>query len=197
MSALTAAVRLPLIAFVRADAKKWYPDSQDSELCAGEMFVPAGYSPGRSVCARGGRSAWREQFFVAALGVRFTPVMRFCWSVLRSFTPVSFPLTGKERRLAGGCVLFRRGSGSPLVRSRSVMRLSDFGSSPWDCAFSYGDPDEVRRNGKTGKRKSAAWRGGLLRGRIGFDMFSAGSPLGATRPQTCAKEPLALWTLFI
>ena len=62
--------------------------SQDSELYAGEMFVPAGYSPGRSVCARGGRSARREQFFVAALGVRFTPAKRFCWSVLRSITPV-------------------------------------------------------------------------------------------------------------
>ena len=51
------------------------------KLCAGEMFVPAGYSPGRSVCARGGRSAWREQFLVAALGVRFTPAMCFCWGL--------------------------------------------------------------------------------------------------------------------
>ena len=37
----------------------------------------------------------------------------------------------------------------------------------------------------------------FLRKHIGFAMFSAGSSLGAARPQTCAKEPLALWTLFI
>ena len=37
----------------------------------------------------------------------------------------------------------------------------------------------------------------VLREHIGFAAFSAGSPLGAARPQTCAKEPSALWTLFM
>ena len=44
------------------------------------------------------------------------------------------------------------------------------------------------------------WRRGacaLLRNRIGFEMLSAGSTLGAARPQTCAKESSTLWTLFI
>ena len=36
----------------------------------------------------------------------------------------------------------------------------------------------------------------LLRGHIGLAMLSAGSTLGATRPQTCAKESSTLWTLF-
>ena len=45
--------------------------------------------------------------------------------------------------------------------------------------------------------ESAARRGCVLRKHIGFVMLSAGNTLGAARPQTCAKEPLALWTLFI
>ena len=52
-------------------------------------------------------------------------------------------------------------------------------------------------NEGTRRTESAARQSAFLRDRIGFVMFSAGSPLGAARPQTCAKEPLALWTLFI
>ena len=44
--------------------------------------------------------------------------------------------------------------------------------------------------------ESAARRSAFLREPIGFDMFSAGSTLGLRAPD-CAKEPLALWTLFI
>ena len=79
----------------------------------------------------------------------------------------------------------------------SVVRLSGFVGSLRDCAFSGGDPDGERRDGGTRGTESAARQSALLRDRIGFVMFSAGSPLGATRPQTCAKEPLAPWTLFI
>ena len=52
--------------------------------------------------------------------VWFTPAIRFYWNVLRSITPVSFPSSGKERRLARGCISIPRGSGSPLERSRMV-----------------------------------------------------------------------------
>ena len=52
-------------------------------------------------------------------------------------------------------------------------------------------------NGGTRGTESAARQSAFLRDRIGFEVFSAGSPLGAARPQTCAKEPLALWTLFM
>ena len=66
------------------------------------------------------------------------------------------------------------------------------------CAFLYGDLDGVtgvrgRGNGERG------WRRGLcasLRSRIGTVVLSAGNTLGATRPQTCAKESSTLWTLF-
>ncbi|MDY2873394.1 MAG: hypothetical protein SOT57_12815, partial [Eubacteriales bacterium] len=47
------------------------------------------------------------------------------------------------------------------------------------------------------RTESAARQSALLRDHIGFAVFSAGSPLGAARPQTCAKESLTLWTLFI
>ena len=36
-----------------------------------------------------------------------------------------------------------------------------------------------------------------MRDHIGFVMLSAGSTLGAARPQTCSKESSTLWTLFI
>ena len=55
-------------------------------------------------------------------------------------------------------------------------------------------PTENERDAENGVGGEAKC---VLREHIGFAAFSAGSPLGAARPQTCAKEPLALWTLFI
>ena len=40
------------------------------------------------------------------------------------------------------------------------------------------------------------WQSAFLRKHIGFVAFSAGSTLGLRAPD-CAKEPLALWTLFM
>ena len=56
--------------------------SQDRELCAGEMLRLAGYSAGRSVCARGG-TVCGACGSVGMSCVRFTPAMRFCWDVWR------------------------------------------------------------------------------------------------------------------
>ena len=91
------AVPVPLgIMLFRADAatRRFIP--QDRELCAGEMLRLAGYSAGRSVCARGGRSAGRAVLLEClAFGSRlpcvpaemscvwFTPAVRFCWNVWR------------------------------------------------------------------------------------------------------------------
>ena len=50
-----------------------------------------------------------------------------------------------------------------------------------------------------GVRENGGWRCGLcafLRNRIGLAGLSAGSTLGAARPQTCAKESSTLWTLL-
>ena len=76
-----------------------------------------------------------------------------------------------------------------------VVRLSDLAGSLRACTFLYGDPDGERKG--TQETESAARQSAFLREHIGFAMLSAGSPLGATRPQTCAKESLTLWTLFI
>ena len=51
-------------------------------------------------------------------------------------------------------------------------------------------------NEGTGKRSRRRGVSALLRDRIGFEVFSAGSPLGLRAPDY-AKEPLAPWTLFI
>ena len=93
---------------------------------------------------------------VGAFCVRFTPTIRFYWEVLRSITPVSFPSSGKERRLAGCCVSIPRGSGSPFVCSHDFVRLSNFVGSLRACAFLYGNPDGVRRDAGNGVG-DAAW----------------------------------------
>ena len=85
-----------------------------------------------------------------------------------------------------------------------VARLSGLAGLLRVCAFLYGDPDGERRRRRergddegTRERSRRRCVSAFLRKHIGFAMFSAGSSLGAARPQTCAKEPLALWTLFI
>ena len=92
------------------------------------------------------------------------------------------------------------GSRSPFVRSRDV------GAVICLCGFTSGLAVSLWRSRRGTKRRGGRGDGersrrrivsALLREHIGFAMFSAGSPLGAARPQTCAKEPLALWTLFI
>ena len=56
--------------------------------------------------------------------------------------------------------------------------------------------EETRRTKGRGERSRRRGGRAFLRDRIGFAMFSAGSTLGLRAPD-CAKEPLALWTLFI
>ena len=130
--------------------------------------------------------------------------IRFYWNVLRSpyacqyvsigafcvcFTPVSFPLSGKERRLAGGCVSIPPWVGIASSTFSNVVRLSDFVGSLRAAAFLCGDPDGVT--------KSAARRKYVFEYTSWLCHVPAGSTLGAARPQTCAKESSTLWTLFI
>ena len=156
-----------------------------SELWAGEMLRSAGCSSGRSVCARGGRSA-RRCGSLAAFCVRVTP------AVCR--------MSAKQDGLRYVSFLFRRGSGPPVVRSQRPSdyrtQLVHFGIVRFFAAI----PTENKRTKKLrriGERSRRRGVGTFLRKHIGLAMLSAGSPLGATRPQTCAKEPLALWTLVI
>ena len=126
----------------------------------------------------------------------FAPIIRSYRDVLCSITPAVCRLCAKQDALRDVAFLFRRGSGSPFVRSRMSRGyrtwLVYFGLARFFMAI----PTENERDGGTRRTESAARQSAFLRDRIGFAVFSAGSPLGAARPQTCAKEPLAIWTLL-
>ena len=137
--------------------------------------------------------------------------VRFYPNVLRSFCACHtflseclafdhaccLPPVRQTERLAGCSVPIPPWVGIAIRAFSDVAWLSDLVGSFRACAFLYGDPDGERRDGGTRRTESAARQSAFLRDHIGFAAFSAGSPLGAARPQTCAKEPLALWTLFI
>ena len=129
--------------------------------------------------------------------VRSAPVMHSYRNVLCSITPAVCRLCAKQDGLRYVPFLFRRGSGSPVVRSRMSRGyralLVHFGLVRFFMAI----PTEIERERGRRRTESAARQSAFLRDHISFAAFSAGSPLGAARPQTCAKEPLALWTLFI
>ena len=121
-----------------------------------------------------------------------------------SYVPVEMSCV-RSRLLFAACAPNRTACGmfrscSAVGRDRhscvleSSVRLSGFVGSLRACAFLYGDPDGERRDGGTRRTEGRGERGrrrgvsALLREHIGFEVFSAGSPLGAARPQTCAKE---------
>ena len=108
----------------------------------------------------------------------FAPVIRFSRNVLRSITPAVCRIA-PNRTACDILRFYSAGSRSPFVRSRSALRLSALAGSLRACAFICGDLDGLPENGERG------WRRGfcaLLRGRIGLDMLSAGSPLGLRAP---------------
>ena len=89
---------------------------------------------------------------------------------------------------------------SCVLGCRVVIGLCWFTSGL--CVSLWRSRRRTKGTGERGERRerrteSAARQSAFLRDHISFAAFSAGSPLGAARPQTCAKEPLALWTLFI
>ena len=97
-------------------------------------------------------------------------------------------------RLAVSRVPVPPGRGRHSCVLGASVRLSASVGSLRVWPFLYGDLDGV-----TGDAGNGGWRRGTcasLRGRIGLAGLSAGSTLGAARPQTCAKESSTLWTLF-
>ena len=178
--------------------------------------VPAGMSCVRSrrscgsiglFCARSRRSCVPVEMSC----VRLMSVVRFYWDVLAFVRACHTFLSG--------CLMFDHACCLPPVRQTErraiccvpippwvviagsafsdLVRLSGVVGSLRACAFLYGDPDGERRDARDGERSRRWGVSALLRDRIGFAMFPAGSPLGAARPQTCAKESSTLWTLFI
>ena len=139
--------------------------------------------------------------------VRFTPVMRFYWDVFRlSYAGHTFlsvclafdhacclPHSAKQNGLRYVAFLFRRGSRSPFVRSRMSRGypalLVHFEIARFHVAIPTEDEgdEETRGNGRDGERSRRWVVSALLRDRIGFAVFSAGSTLGLRAPD-CAKE---------
>ena len=115
--------------------------------------------------------------------VRLMPVMRFSRNVLRSITPAVCRLCAKQNGLRDVPFLFRRGSRSPVLRSRIVSAIIGL------CRFTLSLRVSLWRSRQRTKgtkgRGERGWRRGLcasLRSRIGPVMLSAGNPLGLRAP---------------
>ena len=124
----------------------------------------------------------------------FASAIRLYCSALCLDHAVLFDAQLQTERRAKCCVSIPRGSGSPLERSQ---RPCGYRGSPIHFGlvrFFMAIPTELR------SRRHGV--GTFLRKHIGLAMLSAGSTLGAARPQTCAKESNVeaalppLWTLF-
>ena len=127
------------------------------------------------------------------------PAMRFYRGVLPRFTPAVCRIA-PNRTACGVLRSYSAGRDRHLCVLAVLVRLSSLAGSLRVCAFICGDLDGVAGDtGDAGNGATGGWRRGLyalLRNHIGFAVLSAGSTLGATRPQTCAKESSTLWTLF-
>ena len=170
-------------ALFRAGAKMRACALQDRELRAGAMLRLAGFSAGRSVCARGGCSAGQSES-IAAFCVRIMTGARFYRNVLRSdhahraflseclafgsrlshvsigmscvqITPAVCRMSAKQDGLRYVPFLFRRGSRSPVARSRGTLRLSAFVGSLRVWLFICGDLDGLPGRGERGTRLAA------------------------------------------
>ena len=160
-----------------------YSALYDDKLCAVAALRLAGFSSGTGVCVRG--------------AVRWSVSERIPHSarrVLRSVQAVSFfPWQEKRNGLRYVPFLFCEVGIASCKLSCLLMVIGLWWFTSGLCVSLW----RFRRGTKgTRRTESAVWRSVLLCNRIGLAALSAGSTLGAARPQTCAKEPLALWTLF-
>ena len=111
--------------------------------------------------------------------------------------------SAKQDGLREVAFLFRRGSGSPVARSRigdAVIGRGGFTSGLRVSLWRSRRRTKGRGNGERSRRRGV---GAFLREHIGFVMFSAGSTLGqkveaALRPRPRLRQgDLSPWTLFI
>ena len=171
-------------ALFRAGAKMRACALQDRELRAGAMLRLAGFSAGRSVCARGGWSAGRASL------LRRLAFDRAC----------CLTHSAKQDGLRYVAFLFRRGSGSPVARSRIAGAVIRLGWFTLGLRVFCGDPDGAR--GDAGDGGGAAWvRFCVII--LALRRFPRGVRWGEMwkphcgRAPDCAKESSTLWTLFI
>ena len=165
-------------------------------MCAGELLRLAGCSSGRGDCARGGLVCGAKQ---VCCGVFRSDHDRraFLLECLAFDHACCLPHSAKQDGLRYVAFLFRRGSRSPVARSRIVNMVIGLGRFTSDMSVFW--RRSRRRTKETERRGERSRRHGVsafLRERIGFVGFSAGSTLGLRAPD-CAKESSTLWTLFI
>ena len=112
-----------------------------------------------------------------------------CGSVGKScarFTPVSFPLSGKERRLAVSCVSIPRGSGSPLEPSRMLCGYQALRVHFGIVRFFMAIPTELRT--ESAIRKGTPFCVAFLLLQVMVRCDTAGSPLGLRAPKPAPKS---------
>ena len=132
-----------------------------------------------------------------AFGLRLSS--RLYCGVLSSVHACLFSFVRKKETACDALRFYSAGRDRHSCVLVMLARLSAFVGSLRVCAFLCGDLDGIAGDAGNRATKERGWRRGacaLLRNRIGFEMLSAGSTLGAARPQTCAKESSTLWTLF-
>ena len=169
------------------------------------MLRPAGFSSGTGVGTRGGWAAGRGRVYWGVLRSDYAcrAVLLGCLALVCVCRYVCFAFDlacytfllerfafgsrlslflCQEKRNGLRCVafLFRRGSGSPLVRSRMSCGYRALLGSLLACAFLCGDPDGGRRDAEKRSRRRGV--GTFLRKHIDLVMFSAGSTLGLRVP---------------
>ena len=130
--------------------------------------------------------------------VRSRLSLRFPRGVLCSLTPAVCRLCAKQDGLRDVAFLFRRGSRSPIVRSRGVGAVICLGGFISGLYVPLWRSRRVTGTWGTELRGGRGWRRGAcasLRNRIGLVSLSAGRTLGLRAPD-CAKESSTLWTLF-
>ena len=114
----------------------------------------AGYSSGTGVCARGGCSV-RRGGSIAALCVRFMPVLRSCRGVLRSAHACLFSFVRKRETACGVLRFYSAWVGIAFCAFSNAVRLLNFAGSLLDCAFFAGDSDGVTTGAGYTKRNAA------------------------------------------
>ena len=190
---------------VRADAAQRWLLLSVSELWAGAALSLAGFGSGRSVGARGGDNgdcpAWRWSS-IAAFCARLMSAVQFYRNVLRSITHIVAVLLGRFG-LDYACCLTRtpNRTACDMFRFYSAgvgSAIRAFSRRYWVillCWFTLGLDVSLWRSRRstTGvrlyeKKRRIEWR--FFRYGVLVRYDAAGSPLGAARPQTCAKEPM-------
>ena len=163
-------------------------------------------------CARGDERRGESSFLLrrwaygsrlpcaSAGGLRsITPVMRFCWNVLRlvhachtfllecfAFDHACLFSFVRKRETACGILRFYSARvGIAISAFSNVVRLSNFVGSLLDCPFLYGDPDGVREDAENGVG-DAAW-GRFCVNLLALSCFPRGERWGCA-PQTAPKS---------